>query len=384
MESKKSGEPKANPVVLFLGGLPSDIKVEDLKEYFSKLLKHDQLSIKIKKRTSKATGGSVNKGFAYIQVNSSADADLIVMHEHYFEDRKIDVEYAYDKKEKGVRGEELHKKRICVKSIPQGTSDNDLFLLFSQYGEVVKAYLIRKPGTNQNMDYGYVHFKSAEDSARVLLQAKNTKITFKNQPIVVEKFFGSTEKFQKHRASKKDQPPKEGQTNYYAGTQPSAFRKSEDRYSSVFADSRSSRYTEYLNPQTKRKQFKKRKGFHTESSLSSVYIPGSSKFKYSREPFKPGNVLKVSSLSPRPKLQQKIIKSKKELARQLQFVCKSKFDARGGYKLDHSPEKIRYNILQRRVNEIPALNQREARAGSEPVNRDSNRSNESLSLFGKD
>lgn len=382
MESKKNEEPQTNPLVLFLGGLPSDLTVDDLKQYFKELLSPSQLSINMPRRRSKATGKRVNKGFAYIKVNSSADADLVIMHEHYFQGRKIDVDYAYDKSEKGSKGEELHKKRVCIKSIPRGTSDNDLFRLFSHYGEVIKAYLILEPGSNKRKDYGYVHFKTAEDSVRVLLHAKNKQIRIKDQPIVVEKFFGCTEKFQKHRAAKKDSPLKEGQ-NYYAGTQPSAPRKSEDRIPSVFADSRSSRYTEYFNPKTTKQPFQRRRACHTESSLSSVYIPGSTKFTYNREPLTPGKVLKYPSLSPRPK-QTKIIKSKKEQVQQLFVVCKSKFDARRSYKFDHSPEKIRYNILQRRVNEIPALNQGEARAGSEPVNKDSKRSDESLPLFDKE
>jgi RNA recognition motif-containing protein len=67
-------------------------------------------------------------------------------------------------------------RKLFVGSLPYQTGDDELRELFSQFGAVESASVIRDRATGQSRGFGFVEMASAEDAARAAAQLNNSEL----------------------------------------------------------------------------------------------------------------------------------------------------------------------------------------------------------------
>ena len=98
------------------------------------------------------------------------------MKQHSIKGRIVDVNFAIDKGCSEIQPEVLDKfeRRVFVGNLNPNTTEQQLRMYFSQFGAVLKGYLIYDPVTAQSKssglstDFGYVEFDRVEQAAHAL------------------------------------------------------------------------------------------------------------------------------------------------------------------------------------------------------------------------
>lgn len=148
--------------ILFVGGLPSSVDEEILREYFSKLTSVTNLKIA---RDKKSKG---SKGYAYVTLADSCVIPTIVGTHHHLHGRKLDVQVASRKGERHVWKNEQRKRRLFLIDLPCEVTTQEFEQAFSRFGELHNAYTVIESGDSEENRYGYVEFEQPESAARAL------------------------------------------------------------------------------------------------------------------------------------------------------------------------------------------------------------------------
>ena len=169
-------EEKADPNLLFVGGIPGKVKSDELRLFFSKY--GEVLSLKLAKLKKKkkpdlkgsSTGSDIlSQGHAYVRMKNREDAiELIQMKELKFESRSLRVELAVARSEKKKYKQEQEKLRVYIGNIPATTSTETLEAYFRQFGKLQKVYKIFDHGRQIDKDFGYVIYDNPASVKRVL------------------------------------------------------------------------------------------------------------------------------------------------------------------------------------------------------------------------
>lgn len=175
----KPVRPNEEKKTIFIGNLPINTKIDQLKKAFEKFgaIK----TVRLRSHTGKKifSKSMVKKDAfitAFILYEQEAMAEAAVeKHDKIFKDRRIRVTLAGQKKG-------TNKKTIFVGNLPYATVDDDLYEVFSTCGEVESIRTIRGP--NGCTGIAYVSFK--EKSSLILaLQLQGTMI--RDRPVRLEK-----------------------------------------------------------------------------------------------------------------------------------------------------------------------------------------------------
>lgn len=144
---------------LYVGNLPYSTSDQDLMDLFSA---HSPASASI--ITDRATGRS--KGFGFVEFNEDSVAQKAAeeLNGSSVEGRSIVVNIARPKEEDDVQpGDKLY-----VGNLSYDMDDSGLTDLFSKYGSVVKAEIIRFSDTQKSKGFGFVQFSSVEEATAAL------------------------------------------------------------------------------------------------------------------------------------------------------------------------------------------------------------------------
>lgn len=178
-DEDKPMRPNEEKKTIFIGNLPINTKIDQLKKHFEKF--GTIKTVRLRSHTGKKiyNKSMVKKDAfitAFIVYEQEAMADAAVeKHEKIFKDRRIRVTLAAQKKG-------TNKKTIFVGNLPYATVDDDLYEVFSTCGEVESIRTIRGP--NGCTGIAYVSFK--EKSSLILaLQLQGTMI--RDRPVRLEK-----------------------------------------------------------------------------------------------------------------------------------------------------------------------------------------------------
>lgn len=164
--------------ILFVGGLPSSVDEEILRDYFSKLTSVTNLKIA---RDKKSKG---SKGYAYVTLAESCVIPTIVGTHHHLHGRKLDVQVASRKGERHVWKNEQRKRRLFLIDLPCEVTTQEFEQAFSRFGELHNAYTVVESGDSEANRYGYVEFEQPESAERAL----NAKVYIRGKLIQISKF----------------------------------------------------------------------------------------------------------------------------------------------------------------------------------------------------
>lgn len=148
---------------IFLGSLPGNLVERDIEQYFCQFAQ--VLRVSLKKKTSVPYS---NRGFAHLTVASADDVQSILSQEHYFFGRKIKCMQYVKGEELEAAKLDLENRRVFLTGLPLSVTDQELRLIFSQYGDIESGYRTKQQSTQQLSCFGYVTFRRAAEADYVL------------------------------------------------------------------------------------------------------------------------------------------------------------------------------------------------------------------------
>lgn len=147
--------------VLFIGGIPSSMTEEVIRDHFSQ---YDTI-VNVRIMKDRKTKGS--KGYAFVTVSDHLKIPTILATPQVIAGRTVDVQVASRRGEKEKWKEEQRKRKLFISNIPSHIDNESLQNFFSKFGEVRNAFVIRDFATKASLNYGYVEFVDANILDRV-------------------------------------------------------------------------------------------------------------------------------------------------------------------------------------------------------------------------
>ncbi|XP_071946173.1 TAR DNA-binding protein 43-like [Antedon mediterranea] len=144
---------------LIVLGLPFRTKPEDMKSYFEQYGELELAEIKNDHITGKS------KGFGFVRFQDPTVQDKVVSRRHQIDGRWCDVRYP----DRGYPEREQSKK-IFLRRVGDGTTSEDLYSYFGQFGEVTDVYI---PTPFRGI--AFVTFADAEDAMKLLGEDRTIK-----------------------------------------------------------------------------------------------------------------------------------------------------------------------------------------------------------------
>lgn len=164
---------------LFIGGISARCESAELIEYFSKFGQVKNLKLTRNKQTGRC------QGYGYLELGSHQTySNILSAGEHIFQGRTIDVKKMIAKEKLQAEVENERNRRMFVGSLHPKTSNESLKGYFCQFGKVINAYIIMKPGSSSSKCFGYVTFAEQKVMDKVL----SMDHTLDDNKIVVEHF----------------------------------------------------------------------------------------------------------------------------------------------------------------------------------------------------
>lgn len=164
--------------ILFVGGLPSSVDEEILRDYFSKIATVTNIKIA---RDKKSKG---SKGYAYVTLSESSVIPNVIGTHHLLHNRKLDVQVASRKGERHIWKNEQRKRRLFLINLPTEVTPQEFEQAFSKFGAVHNAYTVVEPGDDQEKPYGYVEFEDPDSAEKAL----SAKVYIRGNLVTVSKF----------------------------------------------------------------------------------------------------------------------------------------------------------------------------------------------------
>lgn len=162
----------------FVGGIPSDAKQRDLYEFFKRF--------GVVKRVTSFNSDESKKlfGFCFVKFKSLYKPDVFDgAHRFHYQGRQIEINPIVRRSGLKQSIEEKHAKRIFIQNIPKEMTENQLYEIFRQFGEIINCFIITreedmaagehkmcqsKPVGASHTNYGYVIFQDKESALKVV------------------------------------------------------------------------------------------------------------------------------------------------------------------------------------------------------------------------
>jgi RNA recognition motif-containing protein len=152
----------------FVGGLPSEVKQKEIKEYFSKFGELSKVTLLIKERASKSIGycflkfdrmydGKLNSGSCGLQ----------------FMGRNIEVHPMVRRSKIKKLLEAKQSRKVFINNIPKQVQENDLKTILEEFGKIENCFIVRSEMPQRghqhgsqtfSLNYGYTSFYSSSDA----------------------------------------------------------------------------------------------------------------------------------------------------------------------------------------------------------------------------
>jgi len=179
---------------IFVKNLPSNYTSKQLSDLFSQFGRISSCRVVYDAKRE-------CKGYGYVQFEDKEIANIALnaMNGKNVAGSKIEVVLF-----KAQRTRNSSYNNLFVKLIPKKYTDDDLKNLFSPYGEITSAVVMKEePESTENKGFGFVCFKNAEDARRAEEKLKNTQIN--GQMLYVAKALGLKEHKKKKREERYQQ-----------------------------------------------------------------------------------------------------------------------------------------------------------------------------------
>lgn len=160
---------------VFIGGLPGLTKKEDLSSVFSTYGEISEIKF------HNDINSKVNKGYGLIIFKfKEGYKKALKQPELPFQGRNISCQPYLTGSELENYLNNLNSRRLFIKYIPKSFTNEKLFHIFSHYGDVDFAYVVKDPKTELSKGFGYVAYKTESTKDRVL-EIKSIKIEGKKR-----------------------------------------------------------------------------------------------------------------------------------------------------------------------------------------------------------
>ena len=186
----RSGKKRSFKTRIFIGGVPSHFKEQDLKEYFEAFGPIFSVKLKKKKKTSE-----VNLGFGTITVDCETAERVLVTNFHVIQGRKIECQrFVKNNKadNKMIRDKKL--KTLYITEPQAGMDEARMKVFFGKIGELENAYILpeRKiPSDEPDLEFEVLKkkalllFRSVGDARKVLQLSESGGLVFEGEKVVV-------------------------------------------------------------------------------------------------------------------------------------------------------------------------------------------------------
>jgi RNA recognition motif-containing protein len=176
------------PYKLFIAGLPPLTTKADIVEAIQKQYKNVPVyNVKVPRK--------YKLGFAYLEINTIEGFNTLITSKYlHVNNRDVVIKLFEKGQELGKFKDDIQHRRLFVYSLPPSITNEDLYKLFSPYGSVEDAYIIKDRSNGTPKGFGYVVYDTKEDTDKVLkiksLKFKQKKIWIKlhEKPLNSEKF----------------------------------------------------------------------------------------------------------------------------------------------------------------------------------------------------
>ena len=160
---------------VFLTGLSGFVREQELLD-FLRSQASGVLSVVLPKRS--------NSGYAFVRMRDEASAEQILKLKNMrFKERGLQIKEFMEGKKLSSFKKEVNLRRLFVYSIPKRTKDEEIRELFSRFGQIEDAYIIRDRKTKKSRCFGYVVFTDPEIAQMV---ASMKLIAFEGKDVKVQ------------------------------------------------------------------------------------------------------------------------------------------------------------------------------------------------------
>ena len=163
-----------NPIKLFVGGVPPDMKKGELYDLFQESVSQvPEWPLDVK-----ATNISCHHGFGFIDVSGIEEVklrELLKKVQLVYNGRKFDARVAIDRKFARQKMMKNKDHKLLVNYIPPEIKHADMQEYFSKLGTLDRTYVAYDPQTGKHKGFGFVIFENLED-AIFALNMKTHKI----------------------------------------------------------------------------------------------------------------------------------------------------------------------------------------------------------------
>lgn len=139
--------------VLYVGGIPGHLSDEYILSYFKQY--SPQAKLKVVRYPRRSPKCDIF-GFLTIPVDIMP---LIQNQEHILANKKLIFEEHLSDEKSILIKNSLKRRRLFVRGIKKGITDQDLFEAFSCVGDLESAYIIKDQLNNKSRSFGYVTFR---------------------------------------------------------------------------------------------------------------------------------------------------------------------------------------------------------------------------------
>lgn len=139
--------------VLYVGGIPGHLSDEYILSYFKQY--SPQAKLKVVRYPTRSPKCDIF-GFLTIPVDIMP---LIQNQEHILANKKLIFEEHLSDEKSILIKNSLKRRRLFVRGIKKGITDQDLFEAFSCVGDLESAYIIKDQLNNKSRSFGYVTFR---------------------------------------------------------------------------------------------------------------------------------------------------------------------------------------------------------------------------------
>lgn len=183
---------------IFIGGIAARELPSEIEAYFSKFGPLLQCRIKSDRKTGLCLG------FGYVTCAEVATYENILSSSnHCINGRVVECKKMLKKEQLDEQIEEERKKKLFIGNLSLGTSNESLYQYFIQFGPIINAYVICKPGTEESKGFGFVIYEDL-DSVNDVMKIKKHYLDGKK--IICSKFKNKQE--QKEYKDKKEDKKK--------------------------------------------------------------------------------------------------------------------------------------------------------------------------------
>lgn len=147
---------------IFVGNLPEKASHSSILTYFMSFGHIEKLRLFFKDSNDK-----ISRGYCHIFTDEKRTySKILKCRSHYYQGRKITCSALISGKKLDKRNKVNNNKRLVVRNLPIGFTDDDLYKLFANFGDIEMAYIFKSHGSiKDNIEFtptGSVQFVDDE------------------------------------------------------------------------------------------------------------------------------------------------------------------------------------------------------------------------------